>query len=155
MGDNSIFRTCTHVRCYATRWDGDDDVPCTCTHVGWNMSYIIDMLPTRKKSLCLFPQASNLRPATVFEARRKQNTWKNKTVCSTAAKPWHKTFEMLTPHRNAVWAGSPVRIEVAGTCGLIFVWQWPSSSKLHAFDLHRGKLFLRKKLDIGHQLQTD
>lgn len=31
----------------------------------------------------------------------------------------------------------------------------PSSPKFRAFDLHRGKHFPRKELDIGHQLQID
>ena len=34
VGDDNVFCTCTHGRCYATSWDGvgDDNVPCTCTH---------------------------------------------------------------------------------------------------------------------------
>ena len=30
-GDDDVYCTCTHVRCYTT--DGNDDVSCTCTHV--------------------------------------------------------------------------------------------------------------------------
>ena len=36
-GDDNIPCTCTHVGCYATRlgWvGGDDNISCTCTHVG-------------------------------------------------------------------------------------------------------------------------
>ena len=36
-GDDNIPCTCTHVGCYATGlgWlGGDDNIPCTCTHVG-------------------------------------------------------------------------------------------------------------------------
>ena len=35
-GDDNVPCTCTHVGCYAggLGWGGDDNVPCTCTHVG-------------------------------------------------------------------------------------------------------------------------
>ena len=36
-GDDNIPCTCTHVGCYATDGvggGGDDNIPCTCTHVG-------------------------------------------------------------------------------------------------------------------------
>ena len=35
-GDDNVPCTCTHVGCYTNGlgWRGDDNVPCTCTHVG-------------------------------------------------------------------------------------------------------------------------
>ena len=35
-GDDNVPCTCTHVGCYTNGlgWGGDDNVPCTCTHVG-------------------------------------------------------------------------------------------------------------------------
>ena len=35
-GDDNVPCTCEHVGCYAggLGWGGDDNVPCTCTHVG-------------------------------------------------------------------------------------------------------------------------